>query len=112
METVKASILANKETGIFEKYHYRGVMYGTELLFYHQDALDFINDCEQSGLVIVGIDFYQKSGDNIVSMLNSADYSVISGTTDAVRKSVSAARKLLQNGFPDGAAWASFVVEE
>ena len=112
MKTAKAPILVNKETWIFEKYHYRGMMYGTELLFRHQDALDFIDDCEQTGLIILGIDFYKEIGDDIVPLLHSADYSSLSSTPDATLKSTSAARKLLKHGFPDGATWTSFVVED
>lgn len=102
----------NSEEWIYEKYHLVGMIYGTELLLCHPDALRFIDDCEQLSLTILGLDFYEEVGETIIPLLNSADYSALSKRPDAVQKSAAAARKLIKDGFPNGATWVSFVVEE
>jgi hypothetical protein len=112
MSTLKTPILISKEEKIYLKYDSIAVKWGSELLFRHSDALRFISDCKRLGLTILGLDFYKETEDEIIPLLASADYSSLSRTPDAVQKSTLAARKLIQHGFPDGATWVSFVVEE
>jgi hypothetical protein len=105
-------VVIDREDRIYKKYRSQAIKKGSELLFRHADALRFISDCERLRLTILGIDFYQETGDSIIPLLNSADYSALSQEPDAVRQSVAAARKLVKHAFPDGATLASFVVEE
>jgi hypothetical protein len=112
MKTLSKPIFISTEEQIYKKYRSIVIKKGSELLFRHPDALRFIKDCERLGLTILGIDFYQEAGDAIIPLLNSADYSSLSKTPEAVPKSASATRKLIKHGFPDGATLASFVVEE
>jgi len=97
---------------IFEKYRPLGFLWGSELLLKHKQAVHFINDCERMSLVIVGMDFFKKEEDGIVPLLNTADYSSISQSADAVQRSIAAARKLLKDGLPDNATWVSFDIKK
>jgi hypothetical protein len=110
MKTFTKTVFRTSEERIFEKYHAVAMTWGTELLFRRQDALHFIDDCKQSRLTILGLDFYREVGETIVPLLHSADYSALHKKPNAVRKSTSAARQLIKNGFPDGVAWVSFVI--
>ena len=100
------------EARLFKKYHSVGVMRGMELLLRHADALRFVEDCEQLGLTILGMDFYKQEGSDIIELPCSADYSPLSGKEDAVERSVAAARRLIKDRLPEDATWVSFVVEE
>ena len=100
------------EPRIFAKYQSVGVRRGMECLLRHADALRFLDDCERSQLMVLGMDFYKQEGSDIVELLNSADYSSLSGREDAVVQSIGAARRLIQTRLPDEANWVSFVVEE
>jgi hypothetical protein len=102
----------NAETRLFEKYRSMGVVRGLELLLRHADALRFIEDCEQLGLTILGMDFYKQEGSDIIELSGSADYSSLSGKEDAIERSVAAARRLIKDRLPEDATWVSFVVEE
>jgi len=77
----------------------------------HADALRFLADCERSGITILGMDFYKQEGTDIIELLETADYSSLSGQKAAAERSVVAARRLIQTHLPDGAMWVSFTVE-
>ena len=50
--------MSSHEEALLRQYSARGIWRANELLLGHSDALDFIRDCEQAGLVILGIDFW------------------------------------------------------
>ena len=85
---------------------------GGDLWLRHPEALEFIEDCRQMGLVIVGMDFYEEVDGGFVPLLSSADYSSISQRPDAVERGAAAATRLIAGGLPNGASWVSFVVSE
>lgn len=96
---------------VLREYQSLGIAYGSEVLLDHQQALRFLDDCVKANLVILGMDFYRGAGDSIMPVEASADYSSLSEGPEAVARSVQAAKKLINDGLPDGAAYVSFVVE-
>jgi hypothetical protein len=102
----------NTEAQLFKKYQTAGVKRGEECLLRHADALRFLADCERLGITILGMDFYRQEGMDVIELLETADYSSLSGQEDAVGRSVAAARRLIQAHLPDGATWVSFTVEK
>lgn len=101
-----------KEDQLIQKYRNKGRMDCSELMLRHEDALSFIDDCEKLGLIILGMDFYKVRGKDILSLLNSADYSSIANLPNAKQMSITESRKLIKNALPDNADWVSFVLEE
>jgi hypothetical protein len=101
----------NTEAQLFKKYQTVGVKRGEECLLRHADALRFLADCERLGLTILGMDFYKQEGTDVIELLETADYSSLSGQADAAERSIAAARRLIQAHLPDGATWVSFTVE-
>lgn len=99
------------EAQLFKKYQTAGIRRGEECLLRHAEALHFLADCECLGFVILGMDFYRQEGTDVVELLETADYSSLSGQKDAAQRSVAAARRLIQAHLPDGATWVSFTVE-
>jgi hypothetical protein len=83
-----------------------------ELLLTHADALRFIEDCQKQGLVILGMDFFQDAGSQVILLITSADYSSLVNLPDAVERSCEEARRLLANGLPPPANWVSFVIAD
>lgn len=81
-----------------------------EMLFEGQDALEVVAACEELGVIIIGMDFWQQRGGNIVE-INSTDYSSINALPDAPKKTIEAARELLKNGLPDNADYVSFILQ-
>jgi len=101
----------NTEAQLFKKYQTVGIRRGEECLLRHTDALRFLADCERLGLTILGMDFYRQEDTDVIELLETADYSSLSGQKDAVERSIAAARRLIQAHLPDGAIWVSFTVE-
>jgi len=102
----------NAEIEIFERYRSTGIVQGEELLLRHSDALRFIADCEQLGLMILGMNFYKQQDDDIIELLCPADYSSLSLEDNALEQSIAAARRLIEYQLPEDATWVSFTVEE
>lgn len=94
---------------ILEKYLVRGTNKGGELLLHHTDAIDLIEDCKRSGIVILGLDFYTETNQGILEV-SSADFSDISEQPNAAEKTIVAAKSLIRETLPDGAIWVSFVL--
>jgi len=94
------------------KYRLLSIQKGDEFLLTNSNSLRFIKDCEKSGFVILGIDFYKQQGDDIIELSCSADYSSVSYSKNAVQISTEAAIKLIKDGFPDNAMWASFTIQK
>jgi hypothetical protein len=99
------------ETQLFKKYQTVGVRRGDECLLRHADALRFLADCERLGFTILGMDFYSQEDTDVIELLETADYSSLSGQKDAAARSVAAARRLIETHLPDGALWVSFTME-
>jgi hypothetical protein len=102
----------NAEIQLLQKYQTVGVRRGEECLLRQADALCFLTDCERLGFTILGMDFYRQEGMDIIELPETADYSSLSGQEDAVKRSVAAARGLIQAHLPDGATWVSFTIEK
>ena len=99
------------ETQLFKKYQTVGIRRGEECLLRHAEALHFLTDCERLGFAILGMDFYRQEGTDVIELLETADYSSLSGQKDAAQRSIAAARRLIQAHLPDEAMWVSFTVE-
>jgi hypothetical protein len=82
-----------------------------ELFLSQADALRFIADCVDLGLVILGMEFFVDWGDGFMPVSGPADFSELRGQPGAVEQGAAAARRLIAAGLPDGADWVSFVVE-
>lgn len=96
-----------------QPYQSRGLISGTELLLKWDDAVMFVKDCGIQGWIILGIDFYREISGQIVELpSSSADFSSLSNVSAAVSASGVAALRLISNGFPDKADWASFVLKQ
>jgi hypothetical protein len=93
-----------------EKYRGFGKPGIRELLLTQADALHFIEDCQRQGLVILGMDFFQDAGSQVIPLMSSADYSSLANLPDAVEQSYEEARALLATGLPSPASWVSFVI--
>ncbi len=94
-----------------EKYGSAGIMSGEELLLRHPDALRFIDDCEDLGLTILGMNFYEREEGHTVEV-SSTDWSSLVEEPDAFEQSIREARSLIGKGLPDDADLVSFVVRE
>jgi hypothetical protein len=98
--------------GLVEAYRPVGQMKGGELLLRHADALRFLEDCKVAGVTVLGMDFFAQAGTDIVQTPSSADYSSISHRPDAAVSSTREALALIRDGFPNGACWVTFVLED
>ena len=99
------------ETQLFEQFSDQCIVVGTEQLFDHATALEFLSLCKLHSFTILGIDFFDQIDVETRPSKESADYSAISDETDAIQKSYEAAFQLIRRGFPNGASYASFIVE-
>jgi hypothetical protein len=84
----------------------------SELLFTREMALEIIAACAKQGLLILGMDFYVRDGQDYKELLSSADFSELKGKPDAVHQAVMGAKKLVADGLPDGADFVSFVLDD
>jgi len=100
------------EERLNQKYLPVARMSGSELLLSHDDALKFIEDCRNLGLVILGMDFFKIDGRYNVALVNPADYSALSEEPDAVEKTAAEALKLIGEKLPNDADVVTFVVAE
>jgi hypothetical protein len=93
-----------------DDYRPVGRMRVGELLLRHPDALRFIEDCGFHKILILGMDFYREQGDTLVPLLASADLSPLLTQPDAVQRTTECARMIVEDGFPDGAEWVTFIL--
>ena len=84
----------------------------SELLFTRDVAFEIIDACAQKGILILGMDFYVRDGQDYKELLSSADFSELKAQPDAVHQAVVSAQKLIAEGLPDGADFVSFVLDE
>ena len=99
------------EQFLFEKYRSAGTMSGGELLLRYAEALRFIDDCEDLGLTILGMNFYVREEAHPVEV-NSTNWSSVTEDPNALGASIREARLLIGRGLPDEAEFVSFVVRE
>ena len=84
----------------------------SELLFTREVAFELIEACAKKGILILGMDFYVRDGQDYRELLDSADFSELKTKPDAVTQAVRSAKKLIAEGLPDGADFVSFVLDE
>ena len=84
----------------------------SELLFTREVAFEIIEACAKKGILILGLDFYVRDGQDYRELLSSADFSELKAKPDAVAQAVRSAKKLMAKGPPDGADFVSFVLDE
>src|SRR4029450_5533310 len=83
-----------------------------ESLFTRDIALEIIEACAKEGILILGMDFYVRDGQDYKELLSSADFSELKGKPDAIRQSTLSAQQLIAKGLPDGADFVSFVLDD
>ena len=74
----------------------------------HNEALRFIDECEQSNVHILGAEWF-RIGDDYISPIDSADWSELAD--EPPEQSWRAARALLSEGIPDGGTHVEIVYE-
>jgi hypothetical protein len=84
----------------------------SELLFTRDVAFEIIEACAKKGILILGMDFYVRDGQDYRELLSSADFSELKEKPDAVAQAVRSAKKLIAEGLPDGADFVSLVLDE
>jgi hypothetical protein len=84
----------------------------SELLFNRDVAFEIIEACAKQGILILGMDFYVRDGQDYKELLSSADFSELKGQPDGVHQAVVSAKQLIAEGLPDGADFVSFVLDE
>jgi hypothetical protein len=94
---------------LFDKYRPVGLVSGGELLLRHSEALQFIDDCEDLGLEILGMDFYAREEGRTLEV-GSTDWASLTEGPGAFGASIGEARSLIGRGLPDDADLVSFVV--
>ena len=83
-----------------------------ELLFTQEVACEVINACAQKGILILGMDFYVRDGQDYKELLSSADFSELKAKPDAIYQATLSAQQLIAKGLPDGADFVSFVLDD
>ena len=84
----------------------------SELLFTREVAFEIIEACAKNGILILGMDFYVRDGQDYKELLSSADFSELKAKPEAVYQAVMSAKKLIAEGLPDGADFVSFVLDD
>ena len=84
----------------------------SELLFSRDVAFEIIEACVKKGILILGMDFYVRDGQDYRELLSSADFSELKAKSDAVYQAAVSAKKLIAEGLPDGADFVSFVLDD
>jgi len=103
------SIVGELESAFKSKASFRDT---SELLFTREVAFEIIEACAKKGILILGLDFYVRDGQDYRELLSSADFSELKTQPDAVTQAVKSAKKLIAEGLPDGADFVSFVLNE
>ena len=83
----------------------------SELLFTREVAFEIKEACAKKGILILGLDFYVRDGQDYRELLGSADFSELKAKPEAVTQAVRSAKKLIAEGLPDGANFVSFVLD-
>ena len=84
----------------------------SELLFTREVAFEIIEACAKNSILILGMDFYVRDGQDYKELLSSADFSELKAKPEAVHQAVMSAKKLIAEGLPDGADFVSFVLDD
>jgi hypothetical protein len=84
----------------------------SDLLFTRDVAFEIIEACTKKGILILGMDFYVRDGQDYRELLSSADFSELKAKPDAVAQAVKSAKRLIADRLPDGADFVSFVLDE
>jgi len=68
--------MALSEKQVLEKFAPRGTVFGQELYLPQQVAAEFVSICDENDLAIIGIEAFEKTGDQITPIMDYiADYS-------------------------------------
>ncbi len=84
----------------------------SELLFTREVAFEIIEACAKNGILILGMDFYVRDGQDYKELLSSADFSELKAKPEAMYQAVMSAKELIAEGLPDSAEFVSFVLDD
>jgi hypothetical protein len=93
---------------LLKKYYPLNILKAGELLLQPTDAILIINDLEQIGILILGVDLWYNQGLNLVEDPNSLDLSEICDITQNAYH----AREFISHHLPKRTAWVSLVFSE
>ena len=71
----------------------------SEPLFTQEMAFEIIEACAKKGILILGMDFYVRDGQDYKELLSSADFSEMKGKPDAVHHAVISGQEAHCRGF-------------
>jgi hypothetical protein len=91
-----------------KKYHSLGILKAGELLLQPTDAILAINDMEQLGILILGVDLWYNQGSDLAEDPNSLDLSDV----DDVSQNADSAREFITHHLPKRTTWVSLVYFE
>ncbi len=84
----------------------------SELLFTREVAFEIIEACAKNSILILGMDFYVRDGQDYKELLSSADFSELKAKPEAMHQAVMSAKELIAEGLPDSAEFVSFVLDD
>lgn len=90
-----------------DKYHHLGIVKAGELLLGPADAINLVDELEQMGMLILGVDLWYYIGQEIAEDPGSLD---LSQGTD-VKNNAAIARYFIANKLPSRIAFVSLVWE-
>jgi hypothetical protein len=90
------------------KYKNIGILKAGEILLHPDKAVQCLDELEQIGIRILGVDLWYYVGDRIVEDPGSLDLSEI----EDAKASTSIARRFITSQLPDRATFVSFVFAE
>jgi hypothetical protein len=93
---------------LIDQYQKLGIIKAGELLLTPSNALKFLVEIEQRGILILGVDLWFYMGEQIVEDPSSLDLSEI----DNPQESVAISKKFIAHDLPKETAFISFVLDE
>jgi len=93
---------------LIDKYQATGIIKAGELLLSPPDALEFIKEIAERGILILGVNLWCYIDNRIAEDPGSLDLSEI----DDPQESVLIAKKFISQNLPEGSAFVSFVLDE
>ena len=93
---------------LIDKYHPLGIVKAEELLLPPKDAVNLVNELEQKGILILGVDIWYFIDNKIAEDPSSLDLSQIKD----VKTSARLVKEFITNHLPERTAFVSFVLED
>jgi hypothetical protein len=91
-----------------KKYHSLGILKAGELLLQPTDAILAVNNLEQLGILILGVDLWYNQGSDFAEDPNSLDLSDVND----VNQNADSAREFITHHLPKRTTWVSLVFFE